>query len=179
MRINIEQRPKWHRDADGLWVSFLIPADLRAHAMNCIAQMQDKPHTLEVKPYRKKRSLDANAYCWVLLDKLAQVTGQPKEKVYQAHIKEIGGNSETVCIPTKGVEKLCGGWNHNGTGWVTDTMPSKLDGCTNVILYYGSSTYDTRQMSRLIDNIVQDCKEQGIETKTPKELALLKEGWQQ
>ena len=56
-------------------------------------------------------------------------------------------------------------------------MPSKLPGCVNVILYYGSSTYDTAQMSRLINLAVQDCKEQGIETMTPQELAAMMEGW--
>ena len=47
----------------------------------------------------------------------------------------------------------------------------------NVTLYYGSSTYDTKQMSRLIDNIVQDCQAVGIETLTPDKLALLLEEW--
>ena len=62
-------------------------------------------------------------------------------------------------------------------GWLTDAFPSKLPGCTNVILYYGSSCYDTKQMSRLIDLVVEDCKEQGIDTATPAEIALLKEEW--
>ena len=61
-------------------------------------------------------------------------------------------------------------WGHNGLGWIADTTESKLPGCTNVILYYGSSTYDKSQMARLIDNIVQDCKAVGIETATPAEI---------
>ena len=56
-------------------------------------------------------------------------------------------------------------------------MESKLPGCVNVVLYYGSSTYDTAQMSRLIDNIIQDCKAQGIDTRTPEEVARMKEEW--
>ena len=82
-----------------------------------------------------------------------------------------------MCIPAKGVDKLRSGWEHNGLGWLTDTMPSKLPGCTNVVLYYGSSTYDTAQMSRLIDLIVQDCREQGIETLPPDKLAGMMEEW--
>jgi 2-iminoacetate synthase ThiH len=54
-------------------------------------------------------------------------------------------------------------------------MPSKIAGCTNVILYYGSSTYNQEQMTQLIDNIVQDYKAVGIETLTPVELARLTE----
>ena len=59
----------------------------------------------------------------------------------------------------------------------SDIMPSKIDGCTNVIVYYGSSTYDSKQMSVLIDRIVQDCKELGIETLPPDELLRLQEEW--
>ena len=60
----------------------------------------------------------------------------------------------------------------------SETSPSKIDGCTNVILYYGSSEYDTRQMSRLINLIVEDCKIQGIETMTPDELSALLDRWE-
>lgn len=135
--------------------------------------------SIEIKKYRKKRSLDANAYAWVLMDKLAAKTGVTKTEIYRSYIKEIGGNSDIVCVKNAALEKLCDGWQHNGIGWQTDTMPSKLDGCTNVILYYGSSTYDTAQMKRLIDNIVQDCKEQGIETATPAEIADMLSLWKE
>lgn len=143
-----------------------------------ISALEDgKEYVVEVKQYRKKRSLDANAYCWVLIDKLAEKLNVSKTEVYRREIKEIGGNSEIVCAPTKAVNKLCEGWKHNGIGWQTETFKSKIDGCTNVILYYGSSSYNTNQMSMLIDNIVQDCKALDIETLTPKELQALKDGW--
>lgn len=136
-----------------------------------------KEYVLTIKENRKKRSLDANAYCWVLLDKLASQLHESKEAIYKSYIKEIGGNSEIVCIKTEAAEKLCGAWERNGLGWQTDTMPSKLKGCTNVVLYYGSSVYDTEQMSRLIDLIVQDCQTLGIETKDPAELERLVQEW--
>ena len=64
----------------------------------------------------------------------------------------------------KAVERLCSGWKKNGIGWQTEVMPSKITGCKNVILYYGSSTYDSIQMSRLLDLIIQQCEQQGIPT---------------
>ena len=70
----------------------------------------------------------------------------------------------------RAVERLRESWEKNGIGWITETLDSKLDGCTNVILYYGSSTFDTKQMSVFIDSIVQDAKALGIETMTPQEL---------
>ena len=123
------------------------------------------------------RSLDANAYFWVLCDKLAEATGQSKTDIYRASIREIGGVSDTVCVQDRAVDKLVQGWGKNGIGWLAETSPSKLPGCTNVTLYYGSSTYDRKQMSRLIDSIVQDCKAVGVETMTPVELARLTAAW--
>ena len=133
---------------------------------------------LKVGKKGKKRSLDSNAYFWILVDKLSQRLNLPKDEIYRNAIRNIGGVSEIVCVQNKAVEKLRQGWEKMGIGWQTDTMPSKIEGCTNVILYYGSSTYDQKQMTSLIDNIVQDCKAVGIETMTPTELARLLEGWQ-
>lgn len=143
-----------------------------------VDEMRDKDKlSIEVKPYRERRSLDANAYFFVLADKLAEKLNTTKVEIYRNAIKEIGGVSETVCVKNEAVERLCEGWMSNGIGWQTETLPSKIEGCTNVILYYGSSTYDTAQMSRLIDNIVQDCKAVGIETRTPDEIANLLSLW--
>ena len=132
---------------------------------------------LKVSKQKKKRSLDSNAYFWTLVDKLSQRLNLPKEEIYRNAIRNIGGVSEIVCVQNKAVEKLCQGWQRMGIGWQTETFDSKIDGCTNVILYYGSSTYDQKQMTSLIDNIVQDCKAVGIETLSPLELARLTEGW--
>lgn len=146
-------------------------------ARQFVISMKQRTYTCEVKEQHKKRSLDANAYFWVLADKLAEATRISKEDIYRHAIREIGGNSTTVCVRDMAAEKLCQGWEKNGLGWLSDTFPSKLPGCVNVTLYYGSSTYDTKQMSRLIDNIVQDCQAVGIETLTPDKLALLVEEW--
>lgn len=134
-------------------------------------------YSLTISEKKKKRSLDANAYCWVLLDKLAAALGIAKEELYKSYIKEIGGNSETVCVKNEAVDALCKRWGYNRLGWVTDTFNSRLNGCTNVILYYGSSVYDTAQMSRLINLIVQDCEIFGIETVETEKLEKLLQEW--
>jgi hypothetical protein len=133
--------------------------------------------SVDIKQWRERRSLDANAYFWVLCDRLSEVTGRGKSEIYRDEIRDIGGNSETVCVMDKAVDKLRSAWEKNGLGWQTETFDSKLDGCTNVTLYYGSSAYDKAQMARLIDNIVQDCKAVGVETMTPDQLDRLKEEW--
>lgn len=135
--------------------------------------------SIELKPFRARRSLDANAYCWVLIDKIAENQGVSKEEVYREAIKNIGGNSEIVCVKNEAVERLCEYWRRNGIGWQTDTFPSKIDNCTNVILYQGSSVYDTKQMSLLLENLIQDCKALGIQTETPETIARMKSLWRE
>lgn len=164
---------RWTVDQDGQWLCLRIGGASRL----CEQLEEGKVYKVVVTPQRKKRSLDANAYAWVLIDKLAEKLGRTKTEIYRQYVQEIGGVSETVCVLEKAAEKLIDGWAKNGIGWQSETIPSKIDGCVNVILYFGSSTYDTAQMSRLIDLIVQDCKQQGIETMTPQELDALKERW--
>lgn len=160
---------RWYADADGQWLC-IRTKDAQSFLESV---KQGKTYSVEIKEYRKPRSLDANAYAWVLIGKISAKMNIPKEEVYRKAIREIGGNSDTVCVMEKAADALCEGWKHNGIGWITERFPSKIDGCVNVTLYYGSSTYDSATMSRLIDYIVDDAKELGIETMTPQELARL------
>lgn len=138
---------------------------------------EDREYILTVKEHREKRSLNANAYAWTLLDKLAERLSMAKTEIYRAYVKEIGGNNYLVCCINEAVDDLCRDWTSKGTGWIAECEDSKLVGCTYVRLYYGSSQYDTAQMSRLINLIVQDCKTYGIETLTPEEIERLNAEW--
>lgn len=158
-------------------LTFEVEGD-KETAFQVFEELKDEQRlTIKVGKYRKKRSLDANAYAWVLLDQIAEKLCLPKTVVYRQMIKEIGGNSDIVCVRNKAVDQLRAGWERNGIGWCTEIMPSKIEGCTNVVLYYGSSTYDTAQMSRLIDNIVEECKAHGIETRSQEELESMLGHW--
>lgn len=132
---------------------------------------------IEIHKHREKRSLDANSYCWVLCKKIADVLGATKEEVYKKAINEVG-KFEILPIKDEAVETFIKAWTSKGIGWVCEVFgKSKLDGYTNVIAYYGSSIYDTKEMSVLIDNIVQEAKQLGIETMPPYELEQLKSLW--
>lgn len=126
---------------------------------------------------KKRRSLDANAYAWVLIDKIAAAMRLGKEEVYRNAIRDIGGNSEVVCVQTRALDTMKRCWERNGLGWQVDTMPSKIPGCVNAVLYYGSSAYSVHQMSVLIDRLVQDAKALDIETMPPDKLNGLLEAW--
>lgn len=152
-------------------------ADL-GKAMALVRKHKDKLYNLEVKEHRKKRSLDANAYAWVLIHKLAEVERITPEEVYLLNIPKVGNNYTPVCVMEKDVNRFIKSWESNGLGWpVKDLGPSQIPGCRNLAAYHGSSTYDTVQMSRLIDNLIQDCKAMDIETLSEEKLSLLKDGW--
>lgn len=86
---------------------------------------QDKTKQYEVKEVKKKRSLDSNAYAWVLLGKLQDKLRIPKEEIYRSIIKEIG-SYEVVPIKNEAVERFRQAWSKNGLGWITETTKSKF-----------------------------------------------------
>lgn len=131
-----------------------------------------RPNTeWELKPYRQKRSLSANAYLWVLADKLADKLKTTKEKVYRQAIDHVGVFEEIKVTSPEAGQRFKRIWMQNGLGWLTKTIDD-----TTILAYYGSSTYDSKQLSRVIDFLQDECKEQGIETKPQWEVdAMLKE----
>lgn len=147
-------------------------------AMAIVRKMKPKAYDLTVKEHRKKRSLDANAYAWVLIGKLAEVMRISPTEVYVNAIQNIGGNYEVIPIREEAVDKFTEVWKKQGLGWpCVDMGPSKIQGYRNLRAYYGSSTYDSRQMSLLIESLVQDCKALDIETLSEEKLSAMMGGW--
>ena len=145
-------------------------------AMTIVRKHKDRLYDLEIKEHRQKRSLDANAYAWVLINKIADALRIMPKEIYRQAIQDIAGNHEIIPIKTEASDKFKQVWESQGLGWpCMDMGKSKIDGYRNMKAYYGSSTYDTRQMSLLIDHLVQDCKALDIETLPPDKLALLVE----
>ena len=133
--------------------------------------------SIKISKYREKRSLNANSYAWALMTQIAENRGITKEEVYRQHIQEIGVCRQ-VEIDEKAVDTLIHSWGLHGLGWFAEKLDyGQHEGFILVNLYYGSSTYNTKQMSKLIDNVVQDCKALGISTLTPDELAKIKSLW--
>lgn len=169
-------RARWTQDNDGFWLCLRVK--IPTVARQFVETVKDKLYDATIKTHRERRSNDANAYYWELCDKLSEKIGVSKEKIYRQHVKDIGGNTVILPVRNDAKEQFIRNWQGRGIGWPCDEIgDSKITGYTNVICYYGSSTYDSKQMSHLIDLIVQDCKDQGIETATPEQIELMKEGW--
>lgn len=124
--------------------------------------------------------MDANSYCWVLSQKIAEAIGNTKEYVYKWAIRQVG-QFEIVPIRDDVVEKWIEAWESKGLGWQAEVLgKSKLEGYTNIINYFGSSVYNTKEMALLIEELVYQAKELGIDTISEEEkealLALYEKG---
>ena len=98
-----------------------------------------------------------------------------KEKIYQDGILQIG-TFEPMIIEEKAFENFKRIWEKQGLGFLIQEV-SKKDKCIKVHCYYGSSTYDSKEMSLLINLLVELAKSLNIETKTPAEINSLLESW--
>ncbi len=137
---------------------------------------QDKDKKFDIKEHKNKRSLNANSYCWLLLGKIADVIGNTKEEVYRDYIKNKG-IYKIITMSSEAVSTFKKVWQDRGLGWVCETSETKIAGLTDVIAYYGTSSYNTKQMANFIDYVVQECENLGIETKSQEEINSLLESW--
>lgn len=131
--------------------------------------------SISVKKYRQKRSLDANAYCWVLCTKIAEKVDSSKDEVYEEMIQKYGyfyrDEDGYVTITVKAevdMSKIEGHWKFYKTN-------GKF---TSYLMIKGSSQYDTAEMAHFIDCIVEEAKLLKIETMPPDELERMISLWQ-
>ena len=82
---------------------------------------------------------------------------------------------EPLPVKEEALERFSRAWSSRGIGWFTVVVDDSFPGYKKVFAYYGSSTYNSEEMSRLINNTIEDARALGIETATPEELSLLLE----
>jgi hypothetical protein len=128
--------------------------------------------TIEIKPFRKRRSLNANAYAWKLITDIADVLRASKDEIYLQMLKRYGQSELISVISNIDVGAYVKYYEQAGE--------SKLNGktFTHYRVYKGSSEFDTREMAVLIDGIVSEAKELDIPTETPEQIEKMKSLWQ-
>jgi hypothetical protein len=138
----------------------------------------DRDLDIDIKIHREKRSLNANAYFHVLVDKIAEASGVSHNEIHNQLIADYGQMDEDVKsiiladeIPWQRLTNL----HLRPTNHVDTLDNGKL--YRVYIVMRGSHTYDTKEMARLIDGTVSEAKEMGIETLPPKELERMKQLW--
>ena len=132
-------------------------------------ELKDGPVSIEIKKAQKHRSLEANRYAWVLIDQIAAKTHIKQSEVYRNAIRDIGGVSGTGYMKEDAVPIFRQIWEKGHLGNQVEVLDVDENGWANIRVYYGSSTYDTAQMSALLDSLIQDAEALGIPTITPKE----------
>ena len=122
----------------------------------------------EIEVKKKKRSKNSNSYYWSLLQQLCFELNLDLIQEYRKRVKELG-ICQTFVLDTKNLATFEFLWSSRGIGWFTEKVDENEDK-TTINAYYGSSSYNSKQMSRLIDNLVQDCRSVGIQTLEDKEI---------
>lgn len=163
-----------------LGVMVVIPAPQD----NDLAKLdKEKEYVIEIKKKSKLRSMNANAYCWVLCQKIAEVMSNhsymSKEDVYRKAIKDC---SHFTYVPVRedAIERYIQIWQSHGLGWIAEDAGEckSIKGYHNIMCYHGSSVYNTKEMARLIDCLTDECEQLGIKLEPSEYIQSLIEGWE-
>ena len=138
---------------------------------------------MRLKKVCKKRSLNANAFCWVLCQRIAEHLSRDgqyssREDVYRKAIKDCG-HFTPIPVRAEAVERFKSIWAAHGIGWLTEDLGEarKAKGYRVLAAYHGSSTYDTAEMTRLIDCLCDECSQLGIHLEPPEYMTALLNDW--
>lgn len=132
---------------------------------------QDRDKTFEVKEYRQKRSLTANSYAWALINEMSNVLRTSKDEVYVEMLKRYGQSQVISVLSDIDISKFVKYFEPIGT--------AHLQGkdFTHYRCFIGSSEYDSREMAILIDGIISEAEQLGIETLPTTAIERMKQQW--
>lgn len=156
-----------------LQITFAINEPSAINAVNDIKDCEKL--SIRAVQFREKRSLDANAYAWVLFTKIADAVNSSKDEIYEEMLQKYGvlyqdddGYITVTVRDDVDMSKIQGHWKfYKGNGKFSSYLMIK-----------GSSEYNTAEMAKFIDAVVLEAKELGIETLPPDELERMKSLWQ-
>lgn len=131
------------------------------------------------KKEKKRRSLDANSYAWLLIDKISAKVGASPMDVYRNAVRDTGGVSlAPEEVPLDRLEQYIREFVGGHLGRQVKIFPSYTFGCVNVIRVLGSSDYDTAQMARFINGLQDEAAVLEIEVRDPAWVQSLLDSWE-
>lgn len=157
---------------EGQEITFTVDGNLTAAQLESIADAE-KLRITAVK-WHKKRSLDANALLWKCLGDIAASLGADKWQIYLMMLKRYGKYTY-VCVRPEAVEMVKRQWRET-----EEVGKVEINGqeAVQLLCYYGSSTYDTKQFSTLLDGVISEMQEMGLETPASEEMRRSLEEWE-
>ena len=166
------------RLAGGEWV---VSFTTRSDPGRMFDSLKDHEVSVEIKKASQPRSKSANDFCWAMCSDIGKALRPPlpKEMVYRQAIRDVG-EYEPLPIKAEAVDTFCERWASKGTGWFAEVVDdSKLKGYKLVFAYYGTSTYTTEEMSRVLEYLKQDMDSMGLQIPLSNdEEARVMERWQ-
>ena len=141
---------------------------MRGNKRRCLQWLSDQPEgTYEVKAFNK-RSLSQNSYYWELISQLGEVTGKTNDELHLEMLRDYSTAKMVACksyVDVRDFVRYC----------EVDYIDEEQE-VTYWRLYKGSSEMNTKEFKRLLDGVIEECRNCGIETMTPEEIGLLKKG---
>lgn len=169
MRAKWHGRP-YHDVTTGKWLLTFETVELP----DIFDKTRDKDLNLEIKQHRNHRSKDANALLWECIGRLAMALRADKWDIYLLMLKRYGQYTYIV-VPPNAVEMVARQWRECEV--IGDININGRDG-VQMLCYYGSSTYDTKQFSVLLDGVISEMKEIGLTAPTSEDMRRSIEGWE-
>lgn len=141
----------------------------------------DGEYNVSITKYRKGRSLNANSYCWALCERLAKELSKEaytsNEDIYRDAILKAGVRRIMQC-KREDIPELVKDWEYHGDGWQAVPQIDFTDAeSVDVWLYVGSSRYNTAEMARLIEHLIDECEGLGISVEDTNYINSLLEAW--
>lgn len=138
----------------------------------------------DILPHKEKRSLNANAYAWSLIHKIAAALSKPPGtpvqpiEVYRQAVKNLPDVEATfISISEEAAPAFIESWEAGHLGRQVEQFPAE-PGFVTLRCVYGSSDYDRAEMALLIDRLVQDAQALGVETKEQEDIDSLLDSWE-
>lgn len=133
---------------------------------------QDKGKLFEIREYKKKRSLNSNSYLWVLCTEIANIMNLSKEEVYVKMLEDYGVSLLVPLTPDSEPDGFFKYYKFFDKGNLNNKD------CVWYKVFKGSSEYNSKEMSHLLNGVVEEAKNLGIVTLDDLEIKDLIDRWQ-
>ena len=128
---------------------------------------------VDIKKHREKRSLNANAYFHVLLSKIAEKQNIGLEEVKKRIVEDYGTVAFVARIPADAdLETI-----YKYSKLIGESKGTKTP-CNDWYIFKPTHELNTKEMTRLIDGVIQEAQQLGIETRTPEQIAEMMSLWE-
>ena len=128
---------------------------------------------LDADVNRIARRVKQNDFMWGIITAISKhpsIKMTPQE-IYKRAVRDVGVYTSYTLPDNEETAKFVKAWQSNGLAWFVEKVDGVKGAPTKFNFYHGSSCYDTLDMKRLVDHLIDDAKELGIDTRTPDEIA--------